>query len=1295
MQFSIVAILTVLATGALAAPAPLFLRQDTCDIASEGPFSVRYHPESDHDSHLPSKKKAYSSIDPPRIERDHSTGSPSFLIASFRLRTAWYSGRDELFLRPYTIQALGSVFNELKGTKLAHELNRQSALANAPSAEGLPPSSCDRIASAPCRNPEQPWRAAARQYAERQTIKKALASPGGWDKNCAPVLNESQKPNCGLARVGTTQPRIEQGICACNGKDYYNIGCGRAQRYGSSLPHPATVFYPHRVETQSNAWRAAARQYAERQTIEKDLASPGGSSKNCAPMLNESQKPNYESRPNPESNRGSAHTGENYVNQETEWLPAANRGRDIRVTVDGRQSAGRHAGRGGYNLQVGDTAESKSAAIDCGESDGAWKWWHWARQGGKRSRRTECGSRRAREQDSDIQAPLYCAWVFERTELGDGKEGYTAYAPSFPVLLFRSRFDLDQTVFHRTGRPTTHDPRPTKPGMKGGHTEAGFSSLKRWRRASEEDENAQHGMRTLGSGTVCVNLRLEPGSARTRLATHRARTSNISVSNRSTRTVGASSPSSTLGSRDPPRRLCFPLEQHHRSFIARKRLTCIPLGQVTAQVLRYPLSGYPYDDALCAGTTKELASLTRVQRAPMRPDAILLRPATDGDGLLTRALGATPKKRLYAPSLIHRIISTSPASRGPRHRHAPARSSIQCTVAPQRPTPTSGTSPPLTWTMPARPRVLAAPRRASAPWSTDGAAHRPSGSSAHRIAAHAPDARLYPGTGHCKLRSMLLSSVPSPSPLHSRALPLVGHAEGRDVRGLRHRLRIGHQRVSVSVSVPAPARSRFQRLQGGLLGAPHRPTAPRAHIPAATSTLRHSRFVIRRSLRVGTRAKSQEPTVVLYVCGEQRAGAEVGEIFFCSFRRGRSSCPSRRGGDARGGRVAPHESYVRHSPFPPTASPTYVSSPSSHPRASQPPTCSMISCDVAARTPLRSSLLKIAKGSTRASSASWFADGTTGVRGASDARERRSQSAEHGHYARLPPRRQHTRAGGVAVRHSRAGGAPIVRARRHQSAERGGCTGAETETVVIGGNRYGEVGIGTASVHRDRHYGPTPSSLLGPLPIAGTASDELERRKIARNRGHDGLIDASKAGGARWRESDAQASVIWVDGIDLSACSALAGYGAAFRGRLLEMAPSTRTAHCAGGRWKTRHWALSASHPQALCDEVVAALSCANRVSRPLCAGGFVLREDGALNPGVLDEDERGVRGEMIARTVRMASTFPSSPIVGSSSSTLAVSPRQVGDADDGASQVGWCRFQAKPVYLPLLIAAMREAGTR
>ncbi|KAJ6471154.1 hypothetical protein C8R47DRAFT_749950 [Mycena vitilis] len=34
MQFSIAAILTVLATGALSAPAPLFLRQDTCDIAN-------------------------------------------------------------------------------------------------------------------------------------------------------------------------------------------------------------------------------------------------------------------------------------------------------------------------------------------------------------------------------------------------------------------------------------------------------------------------------------------------------------------------------------------------------------------------------------------------------------------------------------------------------------------------------------------------------------------------------------------------------------------------------------------------------------------------------------------------------------------------------------------------------------------------------------------------------------------------------------------------------------------------------------------------------------------------------------------------------------------------------------------------------------------------------------------------------------------------------------------------------------------------------------------------------------
>ncbi|KAJ7245348.1 hypothetical protein B0H12DRAFT_1127575 [Mycena haematopus] len=34
MQFSIVAILAVLATGALAVPAPLFLRQTTCIIAS-------------------------------------------------------------------------------------------------------------------------------------------------------------------------------------------------------------------------------------------------------------------------------------------------------------------------------------------------------------------------------------------------------------------------------------------------------------------------------------------------------------------------------------------------------------------------------------------------------------------------------------------------------------------------------------------------------------------------------------------------------------------------------------------------------------------------------------------------------------------------------------------------------------------------------------------------------------------------------------------------------------------------------------------------------------------------------------------------------------------------------------------------------------------------------------------------------------------------------------------------------------------------------------------------------------
>ncbi|KAJ6585694.1 hypothetical protein B0H19DRAFT_1110503 [Mycena capillaripes] len=34
MQLSLVAILAALATGALAAPAPLFLRQDTCDIKS-------------------------------------------------------------------------------------------------------------------------------------------------------------------------------------------------------------------------------------------------------------------------------------------------------------------------------------------------------------------------------------------------------------------------------------------------------------------------------------------------------------------------------------------------------------------------------------------------------------------------------------------------------------------------------------------------------------------------------------------------------------------------------------------------------------------------------------------------------------------------------------------------------------------------------------------------------------------------------------------------------------------------------------------------------------------------------------------------------------------------------------------------------------------------------------------------------------------------------------------------------------------------------------------------------------
>ncbi|KAF8215385.1 hypothetical protein K438DRAFT_1749424 [Mycena galopus ATCC 62051] len=34
MQFTLIAILSVLAAGALAAPAPLFLRQSTCDIAS-------------------------------------------------------------------------------------------------------------------------------------------------------------------------------------------------------------------------------------------------------------------------------------------------------------------------------------------------------------------------------------------------------------------------------------------------------------------------------------------------------------------------------------------------------------------------------------------------------------------------------------------------------------------------------------------------------------------------------------------------------------------------------------------------------------------------------------------------------------------------------------------------------------------------------------------------------------------------------------------------------------------------------------------------------------------------------------------------------------------------------------------------------------------------------------------------------------------------------------------------------------------------------------------------------------